>query len=61
MRIITTSQQECRVLLKRVSIGRLVCSLDDQPHVVPVTFSGSERTEALGSSLLPVASLPTAY
>ena len=33
------SQQECRELLKRVSIGRLGCSLDDQPYVVPVGFS----------------------
>jgi hypothetical protein len=30
MRIIAMSQQECRELLKRVSIGRLGCSLDDQ-------------------------------
>ena len=35
MRIIAMSQQECRELLKRVSIGRLGCSLDDQPYVVP--------------------------
>jgi len=39
MRIIAMSQQECRELLKRVSIGRLGCSLDDQPYVVPVGFS----------------------
>ena len=39
MRIIEMSQQECRDLLKRVSIGRLGCSLDDQPYVVPVGFS----------------------
>jgi len=39
MRIIEMSQQECRELLKRVSIGRLGCSLDDQPYVVPVGFS----------------------
>jgi uncharacterized protein len=38
MRIIPISQQECSELLKRVSIGRLACSLDDQPYVVPVTF-----------------------
>jgi nitroimidazol reductase NimA-like FMN-containing flavoprotein (pyridoxamine 5'-phosphate oxidase superfamily) len=39
MRIITMSQQECSELLKRVSIGRLACSLDNQPYVVPVRFS----------------------
>jgi len=39
MRIIAISQQECSELLKRVSIGRLACSLDDQPYVVPVAFS----------------------
>ena len=25
--------------LQRVSIGRLACSLNDQPYVVPVAFS----------------------
>ena len=39
MRIIAISQQECSELLKRVSIGRLACSLDNQPYVVPVAFS----------------------
>jgi nitroimidazol reductase NimA-like FMN-containing flavoprotein (pyridoxamine 5'-phosphate oxidase superfamily) len=39
MRIVAISQQECSELLKRVSIGRLACSLDDQPYVVPVAFS----------------------
>jgi uncharacterized protein len=39
MRIIPISEQECSELLKRVSIGRLACSLDDQPYVVPVAFS----------------------
>jgi uncharacterized protein len=39
MRIVATSQQECSDLLKRVSIGRLACSLNDQPYVVPVAFS----------------------
>jgi hypothetical protein len=31
MRIIPISQQECSELLKRVSIGRLACSSNDQP------------------------------
>jgi uncharacterized protein len=39
MRIIPISEQECSDLLKRVSIGRLGCSLNDQPYVVPVEFS----------------------
>jgi uncharacterized protein len=39
MRIVATSQHECSDLLKRVSIGRLACSLDNQPYVVPVRFS----------------------
>jgi uncharacterized protein len=39
MRIVPISNQECGELLNRVSIGRLGCSLDDQPYVVPVQFS----------------------
>lgn len=39
MRIIAISQQECGELLKRVSIGKLACSLNDQPYIVPVGFS----------------------
>ena len=39
MRIVAISQQECSELLKRVSIGRLACSLKDQPYIVPVAFS----------------------
>ncbi len=39
MRVIAISQQECGDLLKRVSIGRLACSLDGQPYIVPVAFS----------------------
>ena len=39
MRIVAISRQECSELLKRVSIGRLACSLDDQPYIVPVAFS----------------------
>jgi uncharacterized protein len=39
MRIIEISQEECMELLERVSIGRLACSLDDQPYLVPVAFS----------------------
>jgi nitroimidazol reductase NimA-like FMN-containing flavoprotein (pyridoxamine 5'-phosphate oxidase superfamily) len=39
MRIIPMSQQECGELLNRVNIGRLACSLDNQPYIVPVGFS----------------------
>ena len=39
MRIVAMSQSECSDLLKRVSIGRLACSLNDQPYIVPVAFS----------------------
>src|SRR5689334_16461490 len=39
MRIIPISQEECVAMLQRVSIGRLACSLNDQPYVVPVAFS----------------------
>jgi len=39
MRIIAISQEDCGELLSRVSIGRLACSLDNQPYIVPVSFS----------------------
>jgi len=39
MRVVPISQEECVELLQRVSIGRLACSLDNQPYVVPVAFS----------------------
>ncbi len=39
MRIVAMSQEECADLLKRMSVGRLGCSLDNQPYVVPVRFA----------------------
>jgi nitroimidazol reductase NimA-like FMN-containing flavoprotein (pyridoxamine 5'-phosphate oxidase superfamily) len=39
MRITPISEQECHELLERVTVGRLGCSADDQPYVVPVAFS----------------------
>jgi nitroimidazol reductase NimA-like FMN-containing flavoprotein (pyridoxamine 5'-phosphate oxidase superfamily) len=39
MRVVELSKEECRQLLKRVRLGRLGCSLDNQPYVVPVYFS----------------------
>jgi len=39
MRIVELSQDECKELLNRVSLGRLACSLENQPYVVPVCFA----------------------
>ena len=39
MQIIALSQEECSEFLKGVSTGRLACSLDNQPYIVPVAFS----------------------
>jgi uncharacterized protein len=33
------SDKECRELLARAAIGRLGCSLDDQPYVLPIYFA----------------------
>jgi nitroimidazol reductase NimA-like FMN-containing flavoprotein (pyridoxamine 5'-phosphate oxidase superfamily) len=38
MRVVELSQGECTELLVRVPMGRLACSLDNQPYVVPVWF-----------------------
>lgn len=39
MRTNAISQQNCNDLLKRASLGRLACSWNDQPYVVPVSFA----------------------
>lgn len=39
MRVVPTSDEECKELLRRVSFGRLACALHNQPYVVPVAFS----------------------
>ncbi len=39
MRITPISQEDCVELLNRVPVGRLACSLDNQPYVVPVRFA----------------------
>jgi len=39
MRIVEISQGECKELLNRVSVGRLACSLENQPYIVPVCFA----------------------
>ena len=33
------TEEECRALLARASLGRLGCSRDNQPYVVPVYFA----------------------
>lgn len=33
------AEKECRAILARASIGRLGCSLNDQPYVVPIYFA----------------------
>jgi uncharacterized protein len=38
MRITPISKQECTEFLERASVGRLACSLNDRPYVVPVCF-----------------------
>src|ERR1051325_11942428 len=38
MRIISISESECKELLKRVSVGRLASSSNNQPYVVPICF-----------------------
>jgi uncharacterized protein len=39
MRIVEISQHECKDLLTRVSVGRLACSLENQPYVIPMCFA----------------------
>jgi uncharacterized protein len=39
MRIVEISHEECKHLLKNMSVGRLACSLDNQPYIVPVCFA----------------------
>ena len=38
MRIVEISHDECKDFLNRVALGRLACSLEDQPYVVPSSF-----------------------
>jgi hypothetical protein len=39
MAITQMTEEECRALLARASFGRLGCSRDDQPYVVPIYFA----------------------
>lgn len=33
------TEDECRIALERVSFGRLACARDNQPYVLPISFS----------------------
>ncbi|HXZ79564.1 MAG TPA: pyridoxamine 5'-phosphate oxidase family protein [Terriglobales bacterium] len=39
MMVTEMSEKECREVLMRASLGRLACSLDGQPYIVPVYFA----------------------
>jgi uncharacterized protein len=39
MRIVEASREECQQLLSRASVGRLACSRDNQPYVIPICFA----------------------
>jgi len=39
MRVCELTQEECGAALARVSFGRLACSRDNQPYVLPISFS----------------------
>jgi nitroimidazol reductase NimA-like FMN-containing flavoprotein (pyridoxamine 5'-phosphate oxidase superfamily) len=39
MRVIRIAEHECSDLLKRAFVGRLACSLNNEPYVVPVCFA----------------------
>ena len=47
MRIVSMSKTECKALLKRVMIGRLASSMNNQPYVVPICFSYIPRKNCL--------------
>ena len=38
MRIAEMTPKDCREILMRISLGRLGCSREDQPYVVPIYF-----------------------
>ena len=43
MRILELTNKECVELLTRLGFGRLACSRDDQPYIVPIYFTYDER------------------
>ena len=38
MQIVEMTAKDCREILTRISVGRLGCSREDQPYVVPIYF-----------------------
>ena len=51
MQIDELPETECRQLLARASVGRLGCSLDDQPYVLPVGIAYDENNIYVFSTL----------
>lgn len=49
--VVEMTQQECRDLLARISLGRLGCSHKGQPYVVPINFAFEEEYFYLLSTL----------
>lgn len=43
MQILELTNKECVELLTRLRLGRLACSRDDQPYIVPIYFACHER------------------
>lgn len=59
MRIVELSQDKCKELLNRASLGRLACSLENQPYVVPVCFACEPEHLYVTSLSTLRASMPT--
>jgi len=51
MQIDELGEAECREILSRASVGRLGCSLNDQPYVVPVGIAYEENDIYVFSTL----------
>lgn len=43
MRVKTLNDDDCRRVLRKARLGRLGCSKDDQPYVVPFSFAFDDR------------------
>lgn len=43
MQILELTNKECIKMLTRVRLGKLACSRDDQPYIVPIYFAYHER------------------
>ena len=39
--------QECRELIRRLAVGRLACARDNQPYVVPISYSFDAARDCL--------------